>query len=278
MLRKDKPAEVERLVKLIDSYPVVGIIDIYMLPAKQLQKIKQDLKDKIKVRVAKKTLIKRALEKSSKKGIAGLADKMKGQPALILSKVDPFKLFKLLEKNKAPRAAKPGDIATKDIVIKAGPTDLQAGPAISTLQKVGLKTKVEGGKISIMQDKVICKEGETITPEVANVLSALKIEPLEIGLNLVVAWENGIIYERDVLAVDEEEYRERIVQAVMEMMNLSLNVGYLVKETAEFAIIKAWREMKSLGVEAGIYEKDVIEDLLAKASAEAKALEGVVKK
>lgn len=278
--RKEKPKIVEELVKLIESYPVVGIIDIYMLPAKQMQKIKQDLKDQIKVRVAKKSLIARALDKVKEKreGIEKLIEKLEGQPALILSKINPFKLFKLLEKNKAPRAAKPGDKATKDIVIKAGPTDLQAGPAISALQKVGLKTKVEGGKIAILEDKVVCKEGEVITEEVASVLNMLKIEPLEVGLNLIAVWEDGIVYDKSILAIDEKEYELKVIEATTQMINFSLNVGYIVKETAELAIIKAWREMKALGVEAGIYEKDVIEDLLAKANAEAKALEGIVGK
>ncbi|MCD6381944.1 MAG: 50S ribosomal protein L10, partial [Candidatus Aenigmarchaeota archaeon] len=100
--RSEKPKVVDELAALIEKYPVVGVIDIYMLPAKQMQKIKQDLRDRIKVRVAKKSMIKRALEKvkDKKKGVEKLLDKIEGQPALILTDMNPFKLFKILEKNK----------------------------------------------------------------------------------------------------------------------------------------------------------------------------------
>ncbi|MCD6092564.1 MAG: 50S ribosomal protein L10 [Candidatus Aenigmarchaeota archaeon] len=277
MLKKDKPKEVEKLSKLIDEYPVIGIVDIHKLPSRQMQSIKQKLRDRVKVIVSRKNIIIRALDNSKKKELKRLKDKITREPALILTDINPFRLYKVLNENKSPAPAREGDTAPKDIVAKAGPTELMPGPAITALQKLKIKTKVEAGKISILSDSLICKKGQKITKEIVDVLGMLKIEPMEIGLNLSGAWENGIIYDKDTLAIDEEEYKNKICSSVKEMINLSVCIGYPTKETIEIMIQKAYNEMKNLGIEANVIEKDIIEDLLAKAECNAVGLESIAK-
>jgi len=277
MLKKDKPKEVEKLSKLIDDYPVIGIVDIHKLPSRQMQSIKQKLRDRVKVIVSRKNIIIRALDNSKKKELKKLKDKITREPALILTDINPFRLYKVLNENKSPAPAREGDTAPKDIVAKAGPTELMPGPAITALQKLKIKTKVESGKISILSDSLICKKGQKITKEIVDVLGMLKIEPMEIGLNLSGVWENGIIYDKDTLAIDEEEYKNKICLSVKEMINLSVGIGYPTRETIEIMIQKAYYEMKNLGIEANVIEKDIIEDLLAKAECNAVGLESVAK-
>lgn len=274
MFKKDKPKEVEKIVHLIESYPIIGILNIYKLPSRQLQIIKQKLEGVAKIRVGKKNIIKRALDR--KPELKTLKDKISGQPALILTKMNPFKLYKLVKENKSPAPAKIGDIAPKDIEIKAGKTDLQPGPAITTLQKVGIKTRVEGGKITILSDCVICKKGERISEDVANVLGLLKIEPMEIGLDLLAACEGGIIYDKNVLDIDEAKYESEIRKSVKEMTNLSIFVGYPIKETIEIMLRLAYLEMKSIGIDAEIVEKDIINDIIAVAELKTKTLKQFV--
>ena len=271
MKKKDKIKLVEEIKKIAEKYRVVGVINLHKLPASSMQAIRKNLRGHAIIKVAPKAVIKKLLD--SREEWKALGEKIGEYPALIFSNLDPFKLYKIIEKNKSPAPAKAGDIAPKDIEVKAGKTDLTPGPAITTLQKLKLKTKVEGGKISIVEDAVICKKGEVITPEVAAVLNLLKIMPIEIGLNVLALCENGIIYPKEVLHIDEEEVIKKVEQAYREMINFSLNVGYVIKDTAELFIIKAYREMKSLALEANIITKDTIEDLLGLGEARKKALE-----
>jgi large subunit ribosomal protein L10 len=276
MLKKDKPKEVEELVSLMNKYNVIGIINLHGLPTRQLQQIKNSLNDIAITRVSKKTLIKRAIEKVDKKGIEKLEEKIEGPCGLLLTNQNPFKLYKYIKQNKSFAAAKKGDLVNKDIVIKKGPLSLPPGPAITALQKLGLKTKVQDGKIHILSERVVLKKGEAVTEDHVNVFNMLKMEPMEIMLNLTCALEDGMLYEKDVLDIDETEYLNNIRDCVQKAINLSLNTGYLTKLTSPLAIQKAFNESKRLCLEANILEGDFIDELLLKAVREAKSLESKI--
>lgn len=273
MMKKEKMEEVEKLLKTMEGYEIIGVVSIHKMPGRQLQDIKNLLKGKAVIRVAKKSLIEIAFDKAKIEGIKSLKEKLHGESALILTNTNPFKIYKEISKIKSPASAKVGDIAPKDIEIKAGSTDLAPGPAITSLQKVGLKTKVDAGKIAVMADKVVCKAGEKITHDMVNVFAMLKLQPMEIGLNLTAIIEKGTVYEKGVLAIDEEEYMRMLSEAITSMVNLSVFAGYPTRETVEIMIQKAYREMKNIGIEANLMEKDVIEDVIAKAERQANALE-----
>jgi large subunit ribosomal protein L10 len=275
MLRKEKPKAVEKLGELIDNYSVIGLLNMHSLPARQLQKIRNDLKGVATVKMSRKNLIKMALEKSNK-NVKPLEEKIVGVPAMIFSNEDPFRLFKILKENRSSAPARLGEVAPHDIVIPKGSTGLPPGPAISTLQKVGLKTTVDKGKIAVADDKVVVKEGETVTEDAVNALNLLKIEPMEIGLDLISAWQDEKIYDKSVLDINVDEYLNGISLAVHQMISISLDTDYLVPETARMALQKAFIEAKELALTANILDKDVIGELLLKAISEAKALDALV--
>jgi large subunit ribosomal protein L10 len=275
MLKDEKPKLVEELKKLINTYSVIGLLNMHSLPAKQLQKIKTDLKGVATIKMSKKSLIKKALE-GSEKNVNVLEERIVGEPAMIFSNEDPFRLFKILKENISSAPARLGNVAPHDIIIPKGPTGLPPGPAISTLQKVGLKTTVDKGKIAVADDKVVVKAGETVKEDAVNALNLLKIEPMEIGLDLISAWQDEKIYDKSVLDIDTDEYINNIGLAVQQMIDISLNTGYLVPETAKMALQKAFIEAKELALTANILDKDIIGELLLKAISEAKALDALV--
>lgn len=276
MVSERKKQIVKEVGEMINKYSVIGIVDLYKLPARQLQEIRESLRGKAIIKMVKKRLIKLILEKSKKEGIHELEKYIQGMPALLLSNEDPFELAKIISKSKSSAPAKPGDIATKDIVVSAGPTDLPAGPAIGDLQKVKLPVGVENGKIVVKQDTVVAKAGEEITKELADALAKLNINPMEIGLNLIAAYENGIIYPKDILFVSVEEYLEKIKTAYKHAFNLSLNIGYITPATLPILLAKAHREAFNLALKANYVTKETVKPLLAKAHREAVALSSKV--
>jgi large subunit ribosomal protein L10 len=241
-----KIKEVEDLAKLINSYPVIGILELYKTPASALQKIKTAFRGKAVIKVSRKSIILLAFEKAGKQN---LKEFIKSYPALILTNMDSFKIYNNLRKRKIPATAKAGDVAIKDIEIKAGPTDLMPGPAISTLTKVKIPAKVESGKIAIMKDAVVCKAGGTISLDLASALQLLKLQPMEVGLNVVVMEEKGIVYKAEQLVVDEEKIFNDIQRAIHNAFNLSMNANYPTKETIGFMISKAYLSAKQLAKE-----------------------------
>jgi large subunit ribosomal protein L10 len=272
---EEKKKLVKRFIKLINDNPVIGAIDIEGMPAAQLQKMRETLRDNdIELIVAKRRVMKFALEqaKETKKGIEQLEEFLRGMPALIFSKLDSFKLYKLLKSSKSEAPAKAGQIAPKDIEVKAGPTPFLPGPIISELGAVGLKSGVEDGKVAIKEDAIVAKEGDEITPELAGLLTRLNITPMEIGLNLTASFEDGTIFKKDVLDVDEEQFVADITRLAQESFNLSVEAGYLTKDNVEIVVQKIFRECKAVAEESGFLADVVVEDMLAKAEGSAKSL------
>jgi large subunit ribosomal protein L10 len=245
-VRPDKLKTVEELTSLMNKYPIIGILDLCKTPASALQQIKMNIKDKAIIRVAKKRMILFALDKANKQNIK---EYITGYPALILTNEDPFKLYMTIKKQMVPASAKPGDVPEKDIEIKAGPTELMPGPAISTLSKVKIPAKVEAGKIAVMRDFVACKAGQPVSLDLASALQLLKLQPMRVGLNVVVFDEKGTIYKAEDMMVDEEKLMNDVQLAIQNAFNLSMNTGYPTKETIGFMLAKAQMEAKTLEAE-----------------------------
>ncbi len=276
MIKSRKAEEVEKLAALAREYSVMGILNIRKMPTKQMQKIKANLKGNATVKVSKNILIRKAMEKAGK-DLTALSESVTGETAVIFSNDNPFRLFAMLKRNRIPSAAKAGDIAPDDITVQKGPTGLPPGPAITTLQKLGLKTTVEAGKIAVADDKVVVKKGAVITKELANGFNLLKMQPMQIGVDMIAAWEQGTIYTSDILNIDQDEYRKSVERAVMDAFNLAVNASYPTKDTINAMISKAFYEAKSLALSANITEKEFIGEVLANAMREAKALEDLHK-
>ena len=103
VVAKKKISEVKKLKELIESYPVLGILDMTDLPALQLLRIKNALRKIVVIRMTKKRLLKIVFEdlKDKKKGIDKLKERLNGLPAIVVTKEDPFKLSKLIQENKS---------------------------------------------------------------------------------------------------------------------------------------------------------------------------------
>ncbi|MBS3101662.1 50S ribosomal protein L10 [Candidatus Woesearchaeota archaeon] len=258
---------VGNLINLISEYPIIAVVNMENLPAPQLQTMRAQLRGKFVMTMTKRRLIKLAFEaaKAKKKGIETLEAHLGGMPALIFTKENPFKLSKTLQKSKSPAPAKAGQTAPRDIVVSKGATSFAPGPIIGELAMAGIKSGVEGGKVAIKEDVVVVKSGEKIKPKVAEILIRLGIQPMEVGLDLVAVFENGLVYTRDVLSVDESEYKSRLANASRWAFNLATYISYPTKSTINLLIGKAYNDAKAIGIAQNIFDKGIIDFLLGKA-------------
>jgi large subunit ribosomal protein L10 len=272
-LKQDTVKDFQRLVK---EYPIIGIVNMENLPAKQLQNMREQLRDSVELRMTKKNLIKIILSKAKeqKPGVEKLAEYMTGMPAMIFTRANPFVLFKKLDDNKSSAPAKAGQKASGDIIIPAGPTPFSPGPVIGELGALRIKSGVENGKVVVKEAATVVKEGQEIKASVASLLTRLGIEPMEIGLDLVAVYENGEIYTKSVLAIDEEEYLGNVRCAAAQSVALALHVGYISADTIKLLLQKARKEAVAVGKSQGIPADELVGDLLATAEAQMLGLKG----
>jgi len=270
-----KKDEIEEIKALVKTYPVVGVVEMHKIPARQLQQMRVEFKGRAIIKMSRNTLMQRALSQSDEK-IRPLSDFIEGQTALVFTQLNPFKLYKLLEKSKSPAPAKAGDVAPHDVIVESGATSFKPGPIVGELQSVGIPAAIEGGSVVIRESKTVAKAGETISPKLAEVLTRLGIYPMEVGLKLRAAYENGAIFTPDVLAIDESKYLSDFTTAVRNALNLAINAAYPTSTTIRQLLQKAFNDSRNLAINATILIPEVIKTVLAKASVQAMLLSAVI--
>jgi large subunit ribosomal protein L10 len=273
----EKKKQVDDIIKLIDSYPIVGVVNMENLPAKQLANMRAQLRGRVVMFMTKKRIIKIAIENSKKDNIKAIEPYVKGMPALLFSKDNPFALFKLLKKNRSKAFIKAGQQAPSEITVHAGATNFAPGPVIGELGGFKIKAGIEAGKVVIKDDRIVAKEGDVIDDKLASLLMRLGIEPMEIGLSLVAVYENGEVLSSKVLDIDEGSYKSNIQQAASEAFNLTMYAAITTPDTTTLLLSKAHAEAYALAKQAKITTSETIKEQLAMAEAEMLAVKEAAK-
>ena len=269
--RKWKESQVGEIKALADKYPVIAVASLSGFPGALAKELRKKLQGKAVVKVSKTRVIKKAFEGSGKE-LKDLDEHLKGSVAVIFSEMNPFELYALLKKNSVNMPAKAGMEAPDDVKVPAGDTGLPPGPALSDLKAAGLKTVMQGPTISIAEDKIVAKKGETITAGVAGALSKLGIKPIKVRLKILAALEESQVYLSNVLDIDIEKVKSDFAAASRNAFNLAVEVAYTTSETVPVLITKGFRNAKALALEANMLTSATVQEVLAKANAQATAL------
>lgn len=264
---EQKKKVVSSLVKLLTSYPVIGVLNLESLPSGMLQKVRNQQRDQFVVVMAKKRLILIAIEQASSKvkGLDQLKQFVSGNTALLFTKLNPFALQKTLNKAKSPTGAKPGQKAPMDLIIPAGPTSFSPGPIIGELGALGIKAGIEGGKVAVKQEKLVAKAGDVLDQKAVSLLMKFNIQPMELMVNMVAAMEDGVVFKQDILMVDEEQYLNNLKAMAREALNLAVFVKFPTKESVTILVTKAAREANAIADSQDILTAENVGKILAKA-------------
>jgi large subunit ribosomal protein L10 len=264
-----KREEVDELVAFLEGYDSVGIVRVAGIPSRQLQTMRRDLHGSAELRMSRNTLMRRALEAA---GIDGLAEHVAGQVAFVGTNDNPFGLFRQLEASKTPAPINAGEVAPNDVVIPEGDTGVDPGPFVGELQTVGAQARIMDGSIHVTADSLVCEAGETVSADLANVLSELGIEPKEVGLDLQAVASEGVLFEPEELDIDVDAYRADVEAAAGRATGLSVGAAYPTARTAGTLLARGAGDARAVGLSAAVAEPDLAPDLLAQADARLRAL------
>jgi large subunit ribosomal protein L10 len=257
---EQKMREAEALLKEVKNYKAFMILNLRKTPALLQQRLRKALKQNNgNMKAVRKPIITRVLKEQN------INKEIDFPAAIVLSNEHPYNIYKIIKSNQLEVAAKPNDIAPFDIVIPAGETDLQPGPALSQLKAAGLNVKIEKGKIVIAKDSVIAKKGEVITPEKAQALQMLGIKPFKVGLNVVFGYDGKSFYETEILNIDKETIKDQLLQGLKDVINASININVPTPLSVKFIFIKAIKQARNATINASIYNDTFIKDLLINA-------------
>jgi large subunit ribosomal protein L10 len=263
---QEKISEVEEVTQLIKQYHVIGIASLQKVRAAQLQGFKKNLADKVRIRVIKNALMKLAIENFKEKPeLKKLEEYVTGSNVYLLTDLNPFRLALLLERGKVRTTAKVGDVAAFDVVVPAGNTGQAPGPIISQLNAAGLPTRIEAGSVWITKDTLVVKKGEVISERLASVLSKLGVKPVEAGLAMKAAYDDGLVITQEQLQIDIKGTVQSVEKAYTDAFALSMSVAYPTAENTLMLLQIAHSEAYRLGLNAAVPTRETIADLIRKA-------------
>ena len=271
--KKDRVAEI---VEVLQQDGVVGIVDTTGVPATAMLGMRRELRDRMTMMMAKKSLFRLAWKEVGF-DIPMLEEMMNKaeQPVLVhTSALSPFQLFNELEKTRTGRSAKAGDIAPNDIIVEEGVTDFAPGPIVGELSAVGIPAKIDKGKVIIQKTVTAVNQGDEIPSELGLMLDKLGIKPIEIGIILCGAVQDGVLMPPENLDLDLDGFRSNIAQAVSASFNVACNIHWFTPETMNTLISKAKSEALSVAVEAGITNSETMPLFISRANSRAMALAG----
>ena len=274
---KRKSQMYQQIQELPKQYKVLALVKMTKVRASQILPLRKKLKGEVEFVSIKDKIAQKALEKIDVPGLKEMIGELTGQCLFMFTNMSPFKLNVLLAKNKIMLAARGGDISSIDIVVPEKNTGIAPGPMLTEFKEAKIPTKIDQGTIWISKETTPVKKGGVINEKLAPLLGKLDIKPVEAGISLYSAIEDGLKYSQDEMVIDVEKIRDEFAQAHQQAVSLSIEAAYVTPENISQILSKASQSARSVSIESGFMTDETKEQILQKADSQAKALAGQAK-
>jgi large subunit ribosomal protein L10 len=270
----------DEILRLIESYKTVMLVNMHKVKASTVNEARRKLRGRAVLKQVKTKLLQKAAEKMGSRGFREFLNKYasSGSIMLVLSNEEPYELQLELRKYSVRLPLSAGDIVDREIVIPAGNTGLPAGPVISSLNEVGLPTKIETGSVWVTKDTTVARPGDVITPQLAAVLSKLNIRPIETYVKAYAAFHEGLVYSEELLSTRPEDILNNVSRLFENALKVSLSTLFPTPESLGIMLREAFSKALALGIRAEYYDENTIKILIQVAKASANQLEKSIEK
>ncbi|XP_032609460.1 large ribosomal subunit protein uL10-like, partial [Hylobates moloch] len=239
-----------KIIQLLDDHPKCFILGADNVGSKQMQRIRMPLRGKAVVLMGKNTMMRKAIlgHLENNPALEKLLPHIWGNVGFVFTQEDLTEIRGMLLANKVPAAARAGAIAPCEVTVPAQNTGL--GPEkTSFFQALGITTKISRGTIEILSDVQLIKTGDKVGASEATLLNMLNISPFSFGLVIQQVFDNGSIYNPEVLDITEETLHSRFLEGVRKVASVCLQIGYPTVASVPYSIINGYRRVLALSVE-----------------------------
>lgn len=238
-----------KIAQLLDEYPKCFIVNADNVGSKQMQQIRQALREKAIVLMGKNTMMRKAIRAHLEKNpdLEKLIPCIKQNVGMVFLKGDLVEVRDILLANKVKAPAKAGAVAPLNVSVPAQATTL--GPEkTSFFQALNIPTKITRGTIEILNEVNLIKEGDKVGPSESTLLNMLKISPFSYGLNILDVYDNGTVFSPAILDIQEEDLRDRFMMGVRNIAAVSLVIGYPTTASVPHSIANGFKRLLAVAI------------------------------
>jgi large subunit ribosomal protein L10 len=273
---EEKIGLVNDTIGLLKESEIIGAADLNKVGSSMLQDLRKRLRGQIIFKVVKNTLMKISMEKADLPNSREFLERISGPNIFIFSSGNPFKMAMMLHRNKVRIFARAGDAAINPIVIPSGNTGLSPGPILSKFGSIGVRTRIEGGNIWVVNDTEVADPGDEISMDLADILARLGMRVSEMGLEVKAVYEDGVIIPNDELILDLEAYEGQLTEAFSDALQVALKAVYPAVQTLPTLMALAAQDARKVAVEAGYISPETAREIITRAHSQALALQRLV--
>lgn len=265
----------DELKEHFDTYQKLFIVDCDNVGSDQLHAIRKHLRGKALVYCGKNTQMRRVireLEENGRPELDKVRQACKLNVALVFTNEDLSWCRDQILNNKKPSAAKAGASAQCDVTIPKGITALEPSMT-SFLQALNIGSKITKGSIEIINDVELFKVGDKIDASQAALLQKLEITPFAYGLIPKYVFDNGSLFEPDVLDIEDSQILNSFKQCLKQTACVSLVLNIPTVASVPYSILLAFSNLLAVAAETEhtFKEAEAIKAYLADPSAFASA-------
>jgi len=247
-----------RIAQYLEEYPRCFLVSADNVGSKQMQQIRFALRGKGEVLMGKNTMMRKAIRGQFEKNPAleKLMPHIVGNVGFVFTKEDLSEIREVLESNKKEAPAKAGAIAPVNVYVDKINTGL--GPEkTSFFQALSIPTKITKGTIEILSDIHLIKKDEKVGASESALLNMLKIYPFSYGLICKTVYDNGSIYNPDILDIKPADLIAHFCSGIANIAAVSLEIGYPTVASAPHSIVNGFKNLAAVCLEADIDIKEI---------------------
>lgn len=170
---------------------------------------------------------------------------LKGNTGLIFSNGDLSEIKKIIDEQAREAPAKVGAVAPDEVWIRAGSTGLDPKQT-SFFQQLQIQTKIVKTQIEIVADKKIISAGQKIEATHAALLDKLKIRPFHYKMGVKKVYDDGAIFNPDVLDITSEDILKVFKTSIANMASISMASGYITKPAVPHILANAFKNLAAV--------------------------------
>lgn len=257
MVREDKEAWKSnyflRMVQLLDEYPKCFIVGVDNVSSKQIQQIRQALRDSAQILMGKNTLMRKGIKGQieSNPGLDKLLPHIKGNVGIVFTREDLSEIREKILSNKVAAPARAGAIAPLDV--KLPPQNTGLGPEkTSFFQALSIPTKITKGTIEILNEIHLIKKDAKVGASEATLLNMLGISPFTYGFMIKQVYDSGTTFSPNILDITPADLRKKFLAGVKNVATVSLAIGYPTAASAPHLIVNAVKDIIAIACETDI--------------------------
>jgi len=248
-----------RVSKLLGEYNKVLVVTVDNVGSAHMQSIRKMIRGKGILLMGKNTLLRKSMREFIQRGhteLEGLIGQIYGNVGLVFVKNDLQEVKTLLVGNTVGAFAKVGSISPIQVIVPKGDTGMDPSKT-SFFQALSIQTKINRGKIEIMNDVSLLQKGEKVGASQAVLLQMLAIKPFSYGCKITTVYDNGQVIPVALFDMTDDMILGRIKSGVARIAALSLQIGHPTVASIPHSVAKGYSTLVSIALATSATFKQV---------------------